>query len=65
MPILFILIAVCLWSFHVTWMEFFKQFPAWQMAVYLGMAVLIMKLVYTWGNSIILKDKIIDIIKQE
>jgi len=64
-PILFILIGICLWSFHVTWIEFFKQFPALQMAVYIGMAILIMKFVYTWGNRVILKDKIIDIIKQE
>lgn len=35
------------------------------MAVYIGMAILIMKFVYTWGNRVILKDKIIDIIKQE
>lgn len=64
-PILFVLIAFCLWSFEVTWSEFFKQFPIWQMLVYLGIAVLSMKLVYSWGNRVIVKDKIIDIIKKE
>lgn len=64
-PVLFLLIALCLLSFHVTWIEFAKQFPAWQMAVYLSASMLLMKLVYSWGNRIIVKDKIIDIIKKD
>lgn len=64
-PVLLVLVAFCLRSFEVTWLEFFKQFPIWQMVVYLGIAILSMNLVYSWGNRVIVKDKIIDIIKKE